>query len=74
MEQEIIRNKKREVEEMLDRKEDIEKSNEEHLQKLAIRFNVLEANNILYANNSYITFTMFAGVICHQTGGEKAGV
>ena len=46
MEQEIIQNKNREVEEMLDRKEDIEKSNEEHLKKLAVRFNVLEANNL----------------------------
>ena len=71
MEQEILRNKKREVEEMLDRKEDIEKSNEEQLQKLAVRFTVLEANNIIHAN---IWYSMFAGVFCHQAGGEKAGV
>ena len=41
-ENDILKMKNREIEEMLNKKEDIEKSDEDQLQKLAVRFNRLE--------------------------------
>ena len=43
-ENDILKMKNREIEEMLNKKEDIEKSDEDQLQKLAVRFNRLEVS------------------------------